>query len=179
MCTIVAREASASRLCVVERHCRWRPHIYIVAVGAIVRRLEMDTQVLASDGLRRRGMRPIMAGETCARGKAMVHGSGNPGNKIVVAILACVLRQYVCLALAKGINVVVACQTSRHTGLCVVECGDRFPGCSCMAAVTCVGRGQMLAGDRQLAGGIGAIVARNARRRANVGMVESGFPGCE
>lgn len=102
----------------------------------------------------------------------------NPRSNLVTTI-AGIFRRNMRLALAHGINIVVARKACRHAGLCVIELGNRFPGSRCVAAFANISRVQMLASNRQLAGGIDAVVTGYACRRANVGVVEGGLPGGE
>jgi hypothetical protein len=83
-----------------------------------------------------------------------------------------------CLGFPQGVNVVVARQAclAQDHWISVIKFGNWLPGSRRMAAIAGVRCGQVLARDRQLASGIGAVVAGNACRRANVGVIESGLP---
>lgn len=122
----------------VKRRCRWLPDIHVVAVGAIIRRLEMRL-CFTLDRFQCRGMRAIMAREASACHKTMIHRNGIPAS-CRVAILAGIFRRNVRLAFAQCIGVVVTRYARRACDcwISVVEHRDWFPRRRCVAAVASV-----------------------------------------
>lgn len=137
MIAVMAGETCAVALCMVKRLCGRLPHVSPVTVRAGIRRSKVRIW-LSCDRLQAGVVSTVMAGEACARDKSMVHCCRGPSSRCV-AILARFLRQDMKSAFALGISSVVAGQTGRDTGLCMIKLNNRSPDCCCVATLASIG----------------------------------------
>ena len=158
----------------IKRRCCRLPQRSLVAVGAKIGRWQMRGR-LPRNRLQTRAVGAVMARETGARHKSMVHCCWRP-RRCGMTAFASITRQYVLGAFAPGVCSIVACGAGRYICLSVVKLGHRRPSGGGVASLAGICRLQMLPAQAELAGCIDAVVTRHAGSGTDVGMAKSSFP---